>query len=150
MALPALAPVSALEVRLGLEAGSLMDADLGRATAALEDASALIRSASKRTWLAADGVTVTAPDEVVAVALQSAKRAYGNPEGLSQESVSASGYSASYADGRSSGVYLTGDERATVERAAKAAGGAWQGSVPTPSSYFDASATAVDDPWWWS
>ena len=57
MALPQLAPVSALEIRLGLAAGTLDGADLARAGAALDDVSALVRAeagSKLRVWSPAD------------------------------------------------------------------------------------------------
>lgn len=146
MALPALATVDALEIRLGLAAGSLSGADLARATANLQDASALVRAAAGKSWVdPVDGVTVTAPDVVVAVVLQAAKRAFQNPEGIQQESISSGGYWSSWADAASAGVILTPDERGTVVAAARGSGGPFVGSVGTPSAYSQ-PATAADVP----
>src|SRR5690606_33461915 len=60
MALPPLATVAELEERLGVPTGSLEGADLVRAKADLDDASALVRTAAKKDWVAEDG-TSTAP-----------------------------------------------------------------------------------------
>lgn len=131
MALPSLAPVSALETRLGLAPGTLADADLARAEDDLADVSALIRAEAGTDWVADDGATIIAPDVVVTVAVRAAKRSYLNPEDLTQEGVG--DYNAARGQ---VGVYLTAEERRIVVRAAEnPRGGVFTGTVRTPSSY---------------
>lgn len=109
-----LAPVSALEARLGLPAGSMTDPDLGRATAALEDASALVRAEAGRPFLNDDGDAVTAPAAVVTIVVQAALRAFRNPEGFATESLG--DYSYRLTDEAAS-VYLTEEEKRIVRDA---------------------------------
>lgn len=115
MSLPALAPVSALEERLGVPVGSLAGEDLTRAERNLEDASNLVRSETGIAWLTAPD-TPTAPDSIVVVVLQAAKRVFLNPDGLTSESVE--GY-AWQTDQQSMGAYLTEDELRTVKAATR-------------------------------
>lgn len=145
MALPPLAPVADLETRLGVEVGSLAGTDLARAEADLADASALVRSESLGvSWVDADGVTITAPDEVVAIAVRAAKRSYLNPEFLTSENLG--GQYSYQRDQNATSITLSGAEVAVIRRAAQAAkraasGSGWSGSgtVRTPSAYFDAA-----------
>lgn len=137
MALPSLAPVSALEVRLGVEIGSLEDEDFARAEAAIADASTLVRSEAGRTWVAEDD-SVTAPDDVVAVVLRAARREFQNPSGLRSESVG--DYSYSLAEG--GGVFLTDAERRIV----RAAAGSGSRSVATPAPFERPETPAVVEP----
>lgn len=132
-ALPPLATVGELEVRLGLTPGTLADLDLARAEAALADASELVRAEGGIPWVDLSG-EATAPPAVVVVVLQSAKRAYLNPNGYATESVSAGGASYSYSNNQQAlTIYLTADELRTVQGAAHlvtyAAGArAWHGT----------------------
>jgi hypothetical protein len=133
--LPPLAPVSALETRLGVAAGTLTGADLARAQAALDDASALVRAEAGSPLVDADGTTITAPAGAIAVAIASAKRVYLNPDGLAGYSVE--GYSEQQPHG-ATGVILTSDETAAVAAAMQgvtAGGYVTLGSVRTPSAY---------------
>lgn len=116
MPLTPLAPVSALEERLGVPVGSLVDEDLVRATRALEDASHLVRVESGILWVDATGDPI-APEAIVVVVLQIAKRTYINPDGLSSESVE--GYSWQ-TDQQTMGIYLSDDELRTVQAATRA------------------------------
>jgi hypothetical protein len=79
------------------------DADLTRAEALLEDASALVRHFGDAGWLI--GYT---PDVVTMIVIKIALRAFQNPGGVTQESEGAT-YSASF--GTEPGVYLTAEER---------------------------------------
>lgn len=127
----ALAQVSALELRLGLEIGSLQGADLARAQAALEDASALVRAEAGKTWLDEDGL-VTAPAQVVTIVIKASLREYKNPDGFTSEQMG----DYSYRTDNAGGVYLTEDERRIVRDAAGAsAAGIWD--VRVQSSYYD-------------
>lgn len=151
MTLPPLAPVSALETRLGVDAGSLAGADLARAEADLGDASALVRSEARLAWVGADGA-VTAPDVVVTVVVRAALRSYRNPDGYQGENLGGS-YSYQFAQGET-GVYLTADEIRVVRQAATAAGAGGAASVRVVSAYYDPAKEAIppwwpiEDPWW--
>ena len=135
MSPPSLAPVAALEKRLGLAVGSLSGSDLARAEEALADASALVRAEAGKDWVADDGVTITAPDVVVVVTRQAALRQYGNPEGHSGESIDGGTYS--WQTTGPTDVYLTDDEKTLVRRAAAGERGGFTGTVRTPSAYGD-------------
>lgn len=110
--LPALASVTELEARLGLDPESLTGPELGRAQAALADASALVRLEGGQTWVDEFGV-VTAPDAIVRVTLGAAQRNYVNPDGEIQQSV---GPFARRLSDQSTGVYLTKAELDIVRR----------------------------------
>lgn len=112
--LPAFASVSDLEARLGLDPDTLTGADLGRARAALSDASALVRMEARQSWV--DDVTGeldSPPDAIVRVVLGAAMRTYINPEGLVQETVGPFVKRLNEAD---TGVYLTKAELDIVRR----------------------------------
>lgn len=139
MATP-LASVAMLEIRLGLAAGTLADLDLARASAALSDASDLVRAEARMPWVDA------APPAVMVVVLQIAMRAYNNPNGYAGESY---GQYAWQADQQSLGIYLTDDELRTVQ-AARTGGTGWTGtgSVRTPSTWH--RRPTGDAPWEWT
>lgn len=126
----ALAEVSALELRLGLEIGSLQGADLARASAALDDASALVRAEAGKDWVTtAHGTpTVSAPTQVVTIVVKAALREYRNPAGFTSEQLG----DYSYRTDQTGGVYLTEEERRIVRAAAGASGhGVWSPRTPT-------------------
>lgn len=137
MALPALATVASMEVRLGLEVGTLTGADLARAEASLADASAFVRSIGRTLWLDTSG-EVTAPEDVAMVTTRAAIRDYRNPDGVNNEALGQGAYAYAYAPGQAS-IWLTEDEVKLVRQAAANGGtpGAWTGtgSVYTPSAY---------------
>lgn len=118
MTLPALATLEQFAARLP---GGVSEDDETRAQAALEDASALIRSAAGgTTWTTtndADEVVLAdnLPDVIVMICIAAARRAYVNPEGIRAESPG--GYSVTYADS-SADIYLTREERRRVRAAA--------------------------------
>lgn len=120
-------PVSALEARLGLAAGTLADEDLARASAALEDATVL--ALAEVTPGKAEAWRVSAPDVVTLVVVKAARREFDNPRGVQQETQG--DHSVGLTD--TSGVYLTGREVALILRAAGVRRGAV--SVRTPSAY---------------
>lgn len=126
MPFPAL---SALEARLGLDAGSLEGPDKARADAALEDATALVLaevSATKATaW------ETTCPKVVALVILKAARREYENPQGVVQEAIGEFSTTVSV----SSGVYLTPVEASLIRRAATGRRTGFVGTVRTPSAY---------------
>lgn len=120
-------PLSALEARLGLEAGTLAGTDKARAEAAIEDATALALSevdeATAEEWQTA------APPVVAVVILKAARREFDNPEGIYQETLGEHSMGVTTA----TGVYLTNAEKALLAKAAGSAG--FTGSVRTPSAY---------------
>lgn len=126
----ALAEVSALELRLGLEIGSLQGADLARAQASLEDASALVRAEAGKPWLDAAGTTVTAPAQVVTIVVKASLREFKNPDGFTSEQLG----DYSYRTDATGGAYLTEDERRIIRQAAGTSGQGL-GTVTTPSAY---------------
>jgi hypothetical protein len=140
LATPSLLPVSALERRIGVPENSLSGVDLARAQCALEDASALVRSESRKSWLN-DTNEVQAPDEVLVVTLRAAIREYKNPDGFSSEQLG----EYSYRRENSSGVYLTTEEVAIIRRAAFGANRLT--TIRTPSAYYagDETSGITDD-----
>lgn len=120
--LPALAPVTDLEARLGLDPDTLTGPNLGRARAALADASALVRMEARRTWVDAAGALTVVPDAVIRVVLGAAQRVYTNPDSVVQESA---GPFARQLSAESTGVYLTKAELDIVRRFRPAGGELW-------------------------
>ena len=112
--LPAFASVEDLEDRLGR---ALEDADLMRAQAALDDASALIRveAGTGVTWDSIDDVGAAYQGAIVAVTLAVARRVMENPE-LAQ-SKSMGDASVTFGDS-SNDVFLKASERRLIHRAA--------------------------------
>ena len=128
--LPPLASIAAFEKRLGLAPGSLQGSDRARAEAALEDASALVRSEAGKSWVDEEG-NVTAPPAVVTVTLKAARREYMNPNGFQSEQTGPFMYTLPRGE---TGVYLTEPEKQIVRRAAGKLG---IGTITTPSAYTD-------------
>lgn len=120
--LPALASVEELEARLGLDPDTLADANLGRARAALTDASALVRMEARRTWVGENGALTVVPDAIVRVVLGAAQRNYTNPDAVIQESAGPFARRLSESD---TGVYLTQAEVDIVRRFRPAGGELW-------------------------
>lgn len=115
--LPLLAELGALAERIGVDLDPDSPEGL-RATAALADASALVRSEGRRDWVDDhDELELFLPDVISSVTLQAALRAFRNPDGFAQTTVG--DVSVSYgASGGQGGVYLTRDEKRQVRRAA--------------------------------
>lgn len=130
-------PVSDLEARLGLTAGSLAGADQARAEEALSDASIL--AIAEAPWKAA-AWTTDAPAVVKLVVLKAARREFDNPRGLSTEALGE--HTVGMTD--TSGVYLTAREIAQIRRAATGQRGGMVGTVRTPSAYGDGSPWLED------
>lgn len=120
--LPALASVVDLEARLGLDPNTLAGPDLGRARAALADASALVRMEARRTWVDEAGALTAVPDAIARVVLGAAQRTYTNPDAVVQES--AGPFSRRIAE-TETGVYLTTAELDIVRRFRPAGGELW-------------------------
>src|SRR5690606_38074466 len=119
----ALATVAQLEARLGVPAGSLAEEDLARASAALDDASA-IGAAAGRSSRDED----TAPDIVRVVTLRVALRIYNTPQENRWEQIG------DFTQGKAAPTNgLTAEEKALVEEAAGISRGVYD--VRTPSAY---------------
>jgi len=131
-----LATVAELERRLGVPEGSLSGEELARAEAALEDASALVRTAGRQSWTDATGEN-PAPEIVVIVTLRLAKRIYQNPEELRSAQLGDYSYQRANADG-----LLTAAELALVREAAGIVDSAF--SVRTPG-YWSGCNGAVSE-----
>lgn len=132
-----LAPLSALEIRLGVAVGSLSGADKARAEACLDDVSALVREAGGVSFLDAAGDLVDReeiPAAIVTVTVQAALRGYRNPDGLASESIGSGAYAYSYGSEAQAGIYLTEAEASIVKKAANG-GAALSYSVGVPSAY---------------
>lgn len=140
MSLPALSTVAAMEVRLGVEVGSIEGADLDRAQTSLDDASALVRTVAARNWIDAGGALLDVPDVVATICTRAAIRDYRNPDGVVNEQLGQGAYGYTYAEGQST-IYLTEDEVGMIRAAATAPDPenptAWNGtgSLATPSAY---------------
>jgi hypothetical protein len=128
--LPPLASPEDLEARLGV---TLAGADLSRAAAALDDASALIRQEAGEDWVdEAQEELLGVPDVVTAICLAAASRAFRNPDGATQTSVGDASVSFSRVGGGAA-VYLTEAEQRAVR---KAAGRSSAGSVEIVSPWY--------------
>jgi hypothetical protein len=139
MSLPLPPPVSALEARLGLPAGTLQDEDKTRAEAALDDAATLALAEVSTTKAAA--WELDAPKVVVLVVLKAARREFENPRGLETESLGEHSVGIS----ETSGVYLTGREIAQIKRAATGRSGGFVGTIRTPSAFHEPAATTTEE-----
>jgi hypothetical protein len=119
--LPALASVTDLEARLGLDPDTLVEANLARARAALADASALVRMEARLTWVDEGGALTVVPDAIVRVVLGAARRGYLNPDAAVQET--AGPFSRRLSESNT-GVYLTKAE-ADIARRYRPTGQLW-------------------------
>lgn len=113
---PPLATIEDLEARLGREFAA---ADLARAAAVLDDASALVRDEAGKTWLDDAGDLTVVPASIRAVVLRVSERTVRNPGGFSSESAGDYSYQRTGVEG---GVYLTEAERQIIRRAAGRSG----------------------------
>ena len=140
-----LASLTNLGLRLGV---TLTGSDAERGTAALDDASALIRAEAAQDWVDDEGDLAAVPAIVESVALAAAYRAFRNPDGVSQTSLGDA--SVSYDRGTAqAAVYLTRDERRAVRRAAgTTAVGAIELASPwaMPTSDYPVAVASGGDP----
>lgn len=115
MSTPTLADFWQLNQRIP---GGIPEADMARALAALEDASAWIRaeafSMAGEDWLDDAGALETVPGAVVSVCCSVARRILDNPDGLLQESIAGYSYSRTNA---TTDIYLTKAELRMLRRA---------------------------------
>lgn len=125
-----LAGVPDLEARLGRE---LSEDETGRATALLDDASALVRDVAGKTWIDPEtDELLPVPGSIRWVVLRAAERAIRNPEGYIQESAGDYSYQRR---GAEPGVYLTaGEERAIRKAIGKR--GLWTQPVVRGDAYY--------------
>jgi hypothetical protein len=107
-----LATIPELEARLGRV---LTGAELERAEALLDDASALVRDVAGKTWIDPDtGLLEPVPGSIRWVVLRAAERAIRNPQGFSSESAGDYSYQRT---GVEPGVYLTEGEEKAIRKA---------------------------------
>lgn len=126
-----LAQLDDLEARMG-HVG-----DVARASAALDDASAVIHAETDDAWVGDDGELVESiPSIVVTVCCKVASRVLENPEGLTSETLGP--FSAGRAN-PSPDAYLTKNERRLILRAAGKSGGI--GSIELESPFTSALST---------
>lgn len=112
--LPSLASVDDLSSRIE---GGIAVADEDRAQALLDDVSALIRAEAETDWVDDSNALDSVPDVVVTICLSAARRAWQNPGGYVSETIG--GYSYRVADGGTSGLYLTEEEKRLIRRASQ-------------------------------
>lgn len=125
-----LASIADLEARLGT---TFTGTELARATALLDDASALARDVAGTTWIDPDtGALLSIPGSVRWAVLRAAERAIRNPEGYSAES--AGDYSFQRT-GVQPGVYLTEAEEQAIRRA-RGKTGLWTQPITRNETYY--------------
>lgn len=150
--LPALATLEALGLRLGLELtdehGDPLAPDGLRALAALEDASALVRSIAGLDYVDThELLELVIPDVITSITLAAAYRAFINPQGAVQSSVG--DVSLTLSRGESAGsVFLTNAEIRAIR---KASGAATIGSIDMVTGYIpnngrDVLLAPMEDP----
>lgn len=110
MSTPTLASLQQLDARTP---GGLSDDDTPRALAALDDASAWIRSEAGEDWLDDSGNLETVPAVIVSICCAVARRVVDNPAGIMQRSIA--GYSEGLTNS-STDVYLTKQEKAMIRK----------------------------------
>jgi hypothetical protein len=141
--LPPLATLAAMGDRLGVTLDP-SSADGIRATAALNDASSVVRTVARRTWVDEDGNLEPVPPVVEQVVLAAAIRVFRNPDGFAQASVG--DVSVSYGSRPGGSVFLTREEKRAVMVAAGATAarslGITSGWVVLPTHSLDDEALA--------
>jgi hypothetical protein len=136
VSLPAFATLDQLAARVTV-------ADETRAQAALDDASAEIRSIAGVTFVTDDQLDFTgyptwAEDALIKVCCAAAVRSLTNPEGAQSETIGS--YSHSYANA-SPDVYIYANERRLIRRAAGRTG---LGTITTTTGYDDSATEYLD------
>jgi hypothetical protein len=138
--LPALATLEALGLRLGLslvdDHGEPLAPDGLRALAALEDASALVRSIAGLDYVDAhEELILNIPDVITSIVLAAAYRAFVNPQGAVQSSVG--DVSLTLSRGESAGsVFLTNAEIRAIR---KSSGGSSISSIDMETGFMPRS-----------
>lgn len=122
MTLPAFASLDDLDARTP---GGVASEDQTRALAALDDASAMVRSIAGKSWTTDGELDDDIPHVVLMVTVTVARRVLANPDGVSQESIDDYSFSISNS---TPDVYLTKSERQAI-RAAAGRGGLWTQST---------------------
>jgi hypothetical protein len=108
-----LASVAELSKRLGQ---TLTGVDHDRAYAALQDASALIRTEAGKTWIDDHDELEEVPGIIESICIASAHRAFRNPDGTTQTSIG--DVSISFRrEGNASSVFLSKQERMAIRKA---------------------------------
>lgn len=118
--LPSLATLEEFGIRLGIEFLDEYDEPTSpegvQAQAALDDASALVRSEAGLDWVDEYGdLEIPLPDIAVSITLAVAGRVLQNPQGFSQATVGDSSVSYSR-EGNAGSLYLTKSERSALRR----------------------------------
>lgn len=131
-----LADAEALNDRLGGEFGDL---DQNRLNAALDDASALVRTEAGLTWLDINDDLDSVPDIVVTITLSVARRIYENPRGIVHETTGP--FSARFGEQAAQAIYLTDTEKEILNRY-RTTSGVW--TMPTTRSR--ETESSID--WW--
>lgn len=152
MTLPALADVQALADRIP---GGVANEDEPRAQAALEDASAAIRTHVGRSWVDDEGeldfgdLALWSIDEIQRITVAAAKRAFTNPDSVTQrtQTLGDASETVELADA-SSDVYLTAAEKASLNAMVAVAGqvpGLASVRVVAPAAA--SGSRLLSDPW---
>ena len=121
-------PIADLEAWIG----QTIPADDGRAWAVLSAASGLVSGYTSKDWS-----TDEAPDDVAAIVVQVAARVWRNPAGVLQ--MTTGPFSERYSDDAAFGLFLTDEEKATLNRFRTSASGL--GTISTTRE--DASAGTI-------
>lgn len=139
MGLPAFASFEDLSARIP---GGISSSDVARAQAALDDASSEIRAVAGEAWTTtneSDQVVLDLPaepdwaaDAIRRICCAVARRAYENPDGISQESLGS--YSASMSNA-SADIYLTSAEKRTIARIVGGTSGLYTISTTRDDTY---------------
>lgn len=136
MSTPTLASLAQLVAR---SPGGIAPADQNRALAALDDASAWIRSEAGEDWIDDTGAPETVPPVIVSICCSVARRVLDNPDGLQSETVA--GWSGTRSNA-SSDMYLTNQERSMIHKVVD--GGSGMVVIPLESPYLPARSWDYD------
>jgi len=128
MSLPPLATVDDVTAR----APDLRLDDNTQVTALLADASALVRSYTRQTWVDEEGNLTDLPDGLAGIVAMIVIRALRIPEGVTQETIG--NYSVSYAPNATDRLYLSRADKAYLRRIS-GRGGAFSVATYGPVGY---------------
>ena len=126
MTYPALATAAEVEVRVGR---AFTPEEYARATAIMQDVSAVVRQEAGRTFVN-DEDELVVPDAVRAVALIVARRAFMNPRGVSSNQIG--GYSERVSESETMGIFLAPVEKRMLRAAV---GKSTSGTIGVPLAY---------------
>ena len=109
----------------------------------LDTSSSMVRSYSTKTWLNAAGDAVEdVPEEVRRITTEVAARVWGNPEGLSQETVGP--FTGRRPDLFADGFFLTGTEKSQLAKYRGSGFGLYTIGVTKGEAYYDTIQVPVD------